>query len=198
MNYDKILEKIRPKIEEHRKVQEIAKQVINDINKQGYEAVLVGSSARGTFLTGSNDIDIFVFFPKNVTKEKLEELGVNLGKDVLKKNHPKIHYAEHPYVKGIVDGVEVEVVPCYKISKGEKIISSVDRSPLHNEFMKKAIKGIEDQVLLLKQFMKAQKCYGAEQRVEGFSGVLAEYLIVNYKGFDALIKEGAENGIFKR
>jgi len=66
--------------------------------------------------------------------------GVGIAKSVLKKYNPRKHYAEHPYIKATVDGHVVELVPCYKISKGNKIISAVDRTPLHNEYVLKNLK----------------------------------------------------------
>jgi len=194
MNYEKVLKKIKPTPEEMLKSKRIAKNLINEINKEGYEAVLVGSSARNTFLSGSNDLDIFIFFPKNLKRESFEKKGLELGKKILKKHNPQVHYAEHPYVKGVVDKVDIDIVPCYKIKEGEQIVSAVDRSPLHNEYIGKKIKGMEDQVLLLKQFLEASNCYGANEKVQGFSGALCEVLILQYKTFDKLIEEVAKWG----
>jgi len=191
MNYSGVLKKIKPNAEEIIKSNKIAKDLINEINKEGYESILVGSSARNTFLKGANDLDIFVFFPKTVERERFEKMGVALGKKVLEKHRPRVHYAEHPYVKGIVDTIDIDIVPCYKIKEGEQIISAVDRSPLHNEYIGKKIKGMEDQVLLLKQFLKGNRCYGANEKVQGFSGALCEVLILQYKTFDKLIEDVA-------
>ena len=192
MKYGKILEQIKPTGEEIRKTMKVAKDLINEINKLGYEAVLVGSSARNTFLRNSGDLDIFVFFPKNINRERFEKLGLKVGKTVLKKHKARVHYAEHPYIKGIINGIDIDVVPCYKIGDGEKIISSVDRTPLHNEYFSKKVKGFEDQILLLKQFMKGSRCYGANEKVQGFSGIMCEFLIIEYKTFDKVIEVAAK------
>jgi tRNA nucleotidyltransferase (CCA-adding enzyme) len=45
-----------------------------------------------------------------------------------------------------------------------------------------------DQVRLLKQFLKGINCYGAEAKVEGFSGYLAELLILKYGSFRQVLK----------
>ena len=187
-----LLNKIKPSENEVKKIRKIADRLIKEINKRGYEAVLVGSAARGTFISGENDIDIFVFFPKETTREELEKKGIELGKQILRKNKPKIHYAEHPYVKAKVKGFDVEIVPCYKVKK--KIISSVDRSPLHNTYILDKITDKQrDEIILLKKFLKANKLYGADQKTKGFSGYLCELLIINYKTLDKLIEADGKN-----
>ena len=68
MNYKEILKEIKPKESEIKKVHEIAKDAISYINKIAkeedinVEAKLVGSIAKGTWLSGSSDIDIFINF----------------------------------------------------------------------------------------------------------------------------------------
>ncbi|MBI1974048.1 CCA tRNA nucleotidyltransferase [Candidatus Micrarchaeota archaeon] len=178
-----VLPRLKPSAEEREHDSKLAKQLIGEINKLGYEAVLVGSRGRDTFISGDRDLDIFMFFPKNTPREKLEKEGLSVGTRVLRRHHPTTHYAEHPYSKAVVEGVTVEIVPCYKLEKGEKIISAVDRTPLHNEWVREHIRGKEDDVRLLKQFMKCRDIYGADQRVNGFSGLLCELLVIHYNGF---------------
>jgi tRNA nucleotidyltransferase (CCA-adding enzyme) len=43
----------------------------------------------------------------------------------------------------------------------------------------------------LKQLLKAREIYGAEARVGGFSGLLCEYLVLNYRSLDGLTKAAA-------
>ena len=95
----------------------------------------------------------------------------------------EIRYAEHPYVHGIVKGVEVDVVPCYRLKDASRIKSAVDRTPFHHEWLKDRIKGKENEVRLLKGFLKANGLYGAEYKVRGFSGYLCELLIMFYGSF---------------
>jgi len=47
---------------------------------------------------------------------------------------------------------------------------------------------LEDEVLLLKQFMKCARVYGSELRVCGFSGFLCELLIIHYGSFLAVLE----------
>ncbi len=185
--YDSILERIVPSEKEYEEILEIAKKIMGRIEKAGYKSVIVGSTARNTFIKGDRDIDIFVFFPDNTPRKEFEKKGVELGKSVLSGYSPTVHYAEHPYVRGVVDGFKVEVVPCYKVEK--KIISAVDRSPLHNEYLKSAMKEKQkNEVRLLKQFLKGMRLYGADQKTHGFSGYLCELLVLYYGDFKSALE----------
>jgi tRNA nucleotidyltransferase (CCA-adding enzyme) len=151
----------------------------------------VGSRGRDTFIAGDRDLDIFVFFPLRTTREELEKKGVALGRKVLAGHDPVVHYAEHPYVKGKIGDLAVEIVPCYRV-RG-KIISAVDRSPLHNEFVLRHLGAQQrDDVRLLKQFMKAAGFYGADTKTKGFSGYLCELLVIRYGGFMKFVKAAAD------
>ncbi len=186
----RVLEKITPKPEEVQFTEKIADELIKKIKKEGYEAELVGSRARGTFISGDRDLDIFIFFDPKTPLEELEKKGLEIGKKVLKKYGPVTHYAQHPYVKAKVKGITVEIVPCYKIKT--QIISAVDRTPLHNKYLKKKLKKEHiPEILLLKQFLKAAGLYGADQKTKGFSGYLCELLILYYGSFDKLIEKAA-------
>ncbi len=181
-----VLKRIVPMEEERKKISEIARMIMGRIDGEGYKSVVVGSTARNTFIKGDRDIDIFVFFPKAMARKEFEKNGLALGKKVLSGYSPTVHYAEHPYTRGIVDGFKVEIVPCYKVEK--KIISAVDRSPLHNEYLKSAMKESQkNEVRLLKQFLKGTRLYGADQKTHGFSGYLCELLVLYYGDFLSVI-----------
>jgi len=66
MNYDAILNKIKPTKEEFSRSLKIANDIIKYLNEipndEGIvsKAVLVGSVAKKTFLSGQSDIDIFI------------------------------------------------------------------------------------------------------------------------------------------
>ena len=91
------------------------------------------------------------------------------------KFHEK--YAEHPYINAYIDGVDVDLVPCYKVDSATTIQSAVDRTPFHTRYITDRINGLIDDVLLLKQFTKAGGIYGSDQMTEGFSGYLCELLL---------------------
>jgi tRNA nucleotidyltransferase (CCA-adding enzyme) len=146
--------------------------------------------AKNTFLKEDMDLDIFVFFDPSTPKEILEREGLKIGKSVFKTFNASytIAYAEHPYVSGDIEGLPVEIVPCYKVLSGNHIQSAVDRTPFHLEYVMANLEETQkDDVRLLKRFLKAQKLYGADSRTNGFSGYLCELLIIKYGSFTNLL-----------
>ena len=80
-----------------------------------------------------------------------------------------------------IGGFEVDLVPCYALPDASRIRSAVDRTPFHTRFVLSSLDDVKrGQVLLLKQFMKGIGVYGAEAKVQGFSGYLTELLIIKY------------------
>lgn len=179
-----------PDDEELRRAKEAERILRDRLDALSLDYVFVGSYARNTWLRGNLEIDVFVFFPKEVKKEEFERKIIDLGKKVLEKI--ELRYAEHPYVHGEVAGVNVDLVPCYRVESTDKIISAVDRTPFHNEWLKDRVKGKEQEIRVLKQFLKANNLYGAEYKVRGFSGYLCELLVVFYGSFVNLISEAVK------
>ena len=184
MNLDSIVRRITPAGDERAKEKVIIDKVFNILKEYKVEPILVGSLAKDTDLSGNKDLDVFIRFQPTVKREELEREGLRIGKEVFRKlgvNH-EIDYAEHPYVKGVYDGYSIEVVPCYK---GTEIMSAVDRTPHHNRYVKEKLKGtgLNSEIRLLKQFMRGVGVYGAEAKVEGFSGYLVELLAIHYGSF---------------
>lgn len=191
INFNEIKKSLAPNKNTKKKIQKIKKQVKKRIEEEGYETVSVGSTSRETYLPGEIDIDIFFYMPKNTSREELEEKGVEIGKKALKGYNPRTHYAEHPYVKGQRENIEIEVVPCYKTT-GE-IKSAVDRTPLHDEYLNNTLSEKDkEEIRLLKQFMANIGCYGANEEVRGFSGFLCELLVVKYGSFKEVIEAAAK------
>jgi tRNA nucleotidyltransferase (CCA-adding enzyme) len=179
-----------------RELMTVLKAVIKKTNPD-VDPMLVGSIAKGTDLKGDKDIDVFIQFPKKTKREKLEAQGLKIGRDFfdLVGSSPEINYAEHPYVKGKYHKFLVEIVPCYNLEKGRKIISAVDRTPLHTEYVTKKVKKnpfLRAEIRLLKRFMKANGLYGANASVEGFSGYLCELLTIKYGSFLEVIKAASK------
>ncbi|MEM1579154.1 MAG: CCA tRNA nucleotidyltransferase [Archaeoglobaceae archaeon] len=186
---NEVLKKIIPSEEEVKKAK-LAEKILRDrLNSLKLEYKFVGSYARNTWLRENLEIDIFIFFPKEISKKELERKIIEIGKKVLDKI--ELRYAEHPYIHGSILNVDIDLVPCYKVESAERIISAVDRTPFHHEWLKDRIKGKEDEVRLLKQFLKANGLYGAEYKVRGFSGYLCELLIIFYGSFVECIKNAA-------
>jgi tRNA nucleotidyltransferase (CCA-adding enzyme) len=187
-----ILERIRPSEEEKRELEKTAEELLSRVKREAAKAdprltvALLGSASRGTWLKNEKDLDVFVFFPLEYKREELEEAVTQIGTGVLEK--PEKHYAEHPYVAGLYRDYEVEIVPCYAVESPRRLKSAVDRTPFHDAFVRKHIPGKEDEVRLLKQFLKGIRCYGAEAKVEGFSGYLCELLVLKYGSFKDVLE----------
>ena len=203
MNYELILNQIRPNQEEIDAVKEITEKVIDFINKTCSEegidakAMAVGSVAKNTWLSGNSDIDIFIHFPTTTDMDYLKTIGMELAyktNDALNGKANK-HFASHPYLTSDIDGFEVDIVPCYEIGEGESIISAVDRTILHTKYIQKHLNGREDEVLLLKKFMDSIGTYGSEFKTGGFAGYLCELLILNYDTFENTLRN-AQNWRF--
>lgn len=190
-----VLKKIKPKEKEEKELESLVERTLEITNQEakrfGAEAILAGSLGRGTWLTDKNEFDLFIMFPKTLLVEKLEEYGLKIGKKVIKKLKGKwrLEYAQHPYVRGFVGKIQIDIVPCYKIEHGEKTISAVDRTPFHVEYLEKRLTvELSDEVRLLKQFLKGNCIYGADAKTEGFSGYICELLIINYGSFVKSLK----------
>ena len=207
-----VLNDIKPTEEEQRELKEMSKKIINKINeiiKQNpkYSAIIdvvqVGSTARETHLRNNYDIDIFLVFDKKTEREILEEIGLEVGKKAVEELGGEYwtEYAEHPYTSAVIGKYSLDIVPCYRIDWGEKIISAVDRTPLHNEFVKRKLeknKELCDDVRLLKKFLKGIGIYGSDLKTKGFSGYLCELLVIHYGGFIEVLKNAKDWKIGER
>ena len=100
-----VLEKVRPSDSEIRKIDEIYNSLSNKVSKQGLKPLIVGSIAKGTNLKGA-DIDLFIRFDENID---LKEEGLKLAREILPEG--KELYAQHPYLRGEIEGIGIDVVP---------------------------------------------------------------------------------------
>ncbi|RLG09796.1 MAG: CCA tRNA nucleotidyltransferase [Thaumarchaeota archaeon] len=154
---------------------------------------LEGSAAKNTWIRGREEADIFIHFDKNVPRDEMEKKVIEIGFRAIERagGKPRLMYADHPYVEGVVNGVTIDIVACYDVEP-LKWLSATDRTPYHTRYIIERLKpGQEDQVRLLKGFMIGCGVYGAEIKVKGFSGYLTELLILNYGDFINVIKNAA-------
>ncbi len=197
-----VIERIRPGEEERRKVKAVTDLIIAKLNKKASEmgieahAISVGSTARNTWISGAADIDVFIMFPESVSEEELKEKGLALAKRISDRYEER--YASHPYIHAYFHDAEgrteyeVDLVPCFSVKSASLLKSAVDRTPFHNEYIVKRISGLEEEVLLLKQFLKCRGIYGSEQRRKGCSGYLCELLILRYSSFVELLRHASK------
>jgi len=153
--------------------------------------VQVGSTARGTWLADDRDIDLFVQFPPDLDRADLERYGLAVGRAVLPDGREE--YAEHPYVTGDVRGFDVDLVPCYDVADATAIQSAVDRTPFHDAYLQERLDAtLARDVRLFKAFLTGIDAYGSDLRTRGFSGYLSELLVLEYGGFEPLVRAAAD------
>ena len=192
----KISESSAPSKSGQKKLAKISNDIKNEIlnfkDKRILKVTLGGSFAKGTWLDNDTDIDFFVMIEQTVDRKEFEELGKKVGYHALKKYKPYLRYSEHPYVEGKVDGIRVNIVPCYKVEKN-RWKSAADRSPYHTEFMQKMLNEfLKSQVRVLKLFLKSIGTYGSQISISGFSGYVTEVLILKYGSFRNVLQTFAE------
>jgi len=153
---------------------------------------LGGSYAKGTWLQGEVDLDIFVKLRKETDEKTFESVGKKIGFDALKKFKPYVRYSDHPYVEASVKGTLVNVVPCYDAEAGQWR-SAADRSSFHTKFILESLDQTKkDEVRILKKFLTGIGIYGAEIAKEGFGGYVAEVLVLHFGSFLGVL-EAASN-----
>lgn len=165
---------IRPDNTEALRIGKIIKEML------GLDLKLYGSVAKGTNLKFDYDLDMFY----ETDGDKQEGFQEILNAVKRSKLSYALRYSEHPYVRVKYNDIDVDIVP---ISKQYK--SAVDRTPLHYHYvMSKVDDRMRDEIRLLKKFLKTLGLYGADNRVNGFSGYLCELLVIHYGGFLELIR----------
>jgi tRNA nucleotidyltransferase (CCA-adding enzyme) len=195
-----VLERIKPRPEEYEKLFsafEVLKSTIHRVlGEKGLEAevTLQGSVAHDTWLSGDRDLDVFVLFPSSWSKRDLELKALPaLVEAASRVGVYELRYAEHPYVHVKVEDVEADIVPGLRLENPAQAKTAVDRTPFHTQYVNSRLTSeMRDQVRLLKKFMKAIGVYGAEIRVRGFSGYLAELLVITYGSFRGVLEAASK------
>ncbi|QLH74504.1 MAG: CCA tRNA nucleotidyltransferase [Methanomassiliicoccales archaeon] len=186
------MEIIRPNDRSKKEVKDKSQDLLKKVKALAskYDCIedvrLVGSVAKDTYV-GRPDIDVFILFSPSTKREVMEETGLLIGDALLTDKEKR--YAEHPYVHGHFDGFEVDIVPCYMISDTKMMMSAVDRTPFHTDYIISNLKDEQkSEVILLKQFLKGIDAYGAEAKTQGFSGYLVELLVIKYGTFKGVLE----------
>ncbi|PIN76474.1 CCA tRNA nucleotidyltransferase [Candidatus Woesearchaeota archaeon CG10_big_fil_rev_8_21_14_0_10_36_11] len=187
-----VLENIKPSRKEMDLFREITTSFIARINTKlsGAKAILGGSGAKDTWISKNHDIDIFVKYNYVQYKHQSSQLSVILEKS-LKKAFPTVTlyrmHGSRDYFRILYKTYVFEIVPILKIAKAEDAVNITDISPLHAIWVNKNTKVLKDDIRLAKQFTKANKLYGAESYIGGFSGYVLEILVVYYGSFEKLV-----------
>lgn len=199
--YDEVIEAVRDRVVpdpvERRRLEETVSALVSDTESAiaaadvDADVVHVGSTARGTWVSGDRDIDVFVRFDPELPREDLERHGLQIGNRVLSEGTEA--YAEHPYVSGRRNGFDVDLVPCYRVPAATEIRSAVDRTPFHDAYLTERLDDtLTDDVRLFKQFLKGIGAYGSDLKTRGFSGYLSELLVLEHGGFDGILPAATE------
>ena len=193
---DEVLADVKPSVEEDKEIMVKVDEILSKVNKsiKDAKAVLGGSGAKGTWLRGMHDADMFVLFDYGKFKGRSEEISDILEKSIKKvfKNLIRLH-GSRDYFQLKKEGFTYEIIPILEIKKASEAMNITDISPLHAKWVNKN-KKFRDEILLTKQFCKANNCYGAESYIKGFSGYICEILTIYYGGFLNLIKNAAKWG----
>mgnify|MGYP001611349937 CR=1 FL=1 len=143
--------------------------------------------AKDTWLSGDHDIDVFVRFPYKKYKDK----------DISKEMQNRLKNIKHEVMHGSRDYLQIkqgkylfELIPVLSIHHSAMHMNITDVSPLHARFVKRN-NNDPIQIRMLKAFLKANNLYGAESYIKGFSGYVAELLIIYYKNFPNLVKSAS-------
>ena len=179
-----VLQEITPSKKEYLLTKKIIDELLLELKRLFPEQkiLLGGSTAKDTWLTKNHDIDFFILFkqmPKDPLK-KLETMGAKRVK------------GSRDYYQLSYKGFNIEMVPVIEVTKYTQANNVTDMSVLHVDHIKKyMLPEQKKEVRLAKQFAKAQKVYGAESYINGFSGHVLELLIIEYKTFLGLLKAAA-------
>ncbi|MFT4309497.1 MAG: hypothetical protein ACMXYL_03340 [Candidatus Woesearchaeota archaeon] len=187
----KVLSRVKPTVKEKKRFLKASNDMISDIkelfitNDITVEVSLGGSIAKNTQLRNAKDIDLFLKFPpipyahKDISK---------IAYDILKKKYDNIKriHATRDYFHIEYDNILFEIIPVIDVENASLQHRIMDASPHHVMYVNENLKN-NDEVRLLKQFLKAQKLYGAESHIRGFSGYTCELLIILHKTFKNLI-----------
>ncbi|MGQ9507303.1 MAG: CCA tRNA nucleotidyltransferase [Candidatus Bathycorpusculaceae bacterium] len=194
-----VLEKITPKKAQRIKVEALAKKLEEKVAEtaKAFDIIakvrLEGSVAKDTWLSEDPEIDIFMRVPTTIPRKSLGDICLKIARKATEGSRQIERFAEHPYLEAFVEGVRVNIVPCYNVKRGEWL-SATDRTPYHTDYVKKHLnEQMRGEVRLLKKFMKGIGVYGAEIKIGGFSGYLCELLILHYKSFQKTLEAFAKH-----
>ena len=165
-----------------------------ELNNAGLDVqVFVGGSfAKGTLLKKKKyDVDTFVRFDwryddiSGLLEKAVVNVCKNIGARVEKIHGSRDYFRVYPKDHDAY----LELIPVTKIKKPREARNVTDLSYFHVSYVKKRIKKLENEVRIAKKFMAAQKVYGAESYVQGFSGYAIECLVIHYKSFEKMLRE---------
>jgi tRNA nucleotidyltransferase (CCA-adding enzyme) len=155
------------------------------------EVFVGGSYAKGTLIkNGKYDIDVFLRFDPiiNDISRITEEIVMGVSKYGYKVRKVR---GSRDYFTMEKEDTRFEVIPVLRIKNVKEGKNVTDLSYFHVNYVKNRIrkKNLAMEIMLAKKFCKAQRVYGAESYISGFSGYGLECLIIHYGSFEKMLKE---------
>jgi tRNA nucleotidyltransferase (CCA-adding enzyme) len=189
-----VLEKVKPSKEELDEIEKLLnsylKRVEANIKKKKINAQVFvgGSAAKKTMIKKDGyDADVFIRFDKKYKDNLLSDMTEKILENM---RGVRIHGSRDYFKIKVKDNLSIEFVPVRKIGNPREAVNVTDLSYSHVTYIKKKVKSdkLLDEIRLAKAFCFANRAYGAESYVQGFSGYGLELLIYKYKSFINFIK----------
>lgn len=181
-----VLEKVSLSKEETKRIEKETYELVKILKKNKLNANIGGSLAKGTVLKKDNqDVDIFIM----LKPEEISKFEKFVAKTKL--NYSIVH-GSRDYIQIKKEDLTFELIPVLKLDKKNKIENVTDFSLVHVQYIKRKIKKqpkLTDEIKLAKAFCHANKCYGAESYIGGFSGYSLEVLVSYYGSFLKFLKK---------
>ncbi len=190
----------KPSKEEIGDIEHKLKDFLSQLNKKfkalkiDAEVFVGGSFAKKTLIKKDKyDVDIFVRFDKKYSKQDISALTYK-ALNKIKSDLVRVHGSRDYFKINIEPWIYFEIVPVIKVSNPKESDNITDLSFFHVRYINKKLKkGLSDDVILAKSFCHANRVYGAESHIKGFSGYSLELLIQYYGGFLKFIREIAKS-----
>ncbi len=152
------------------------------------EVFVGGSFAKNTVIKKDNyDVDIFIRFDKKYKNKEISNLLAKALRGF--KNLTKIHGSRDYFKLKIGPTFFIELIPVKKIKTLKEAENITDLSYSHVKYINKKVisKKVLEGIRIAKAFCYANKCYGAESYIQGFSGYALELLVYYYGSFTKFI-----------
>ena len=185
-----VLKKVEPSKEDITLIENSLKDFLERFEKKlkslkiNAEVFVGGSFAKHTVIKKDNyDVDIFVRFDKKYDNREISNLLAKALKPF--RNITKVHGSRDYFRLKIGPTFFIELIPVKKIKTLKEAENITDLSYSHVKYINRKVKSektLED-IRIAKAFCYANKCYGAESYIQGFSGYALELLIYYYKSF---------------
>ena len=183
------LDKISMQSEEISNLQKTADDFIKLLKTKNVNAQIGGSLAKGTLVKKETkqDVDIFTVFDYSEDIPSLEGILQSLNlPGILKKVH-----GSRDYYQIDCENVVLEVIPVIKNDDPELAENVTDVSLSHVKYIGGEVAKnpmIAGEIKLAKAFCRANRHYGAESYIHGFSGYSLEILVIHFGSFVKFLK----------